>query len=145
MPRVGSTGYVWMAAWYVQILWLHVGSVIASGALFCVRGGLLLAGFPVANHRVLRRLSSVIDTLLLVAAIALCVIIGQYPLVEAWLTVKVALLLVYIVLGAVAFRPHRRATRVACFAGAILVYLFIASVARTQSPWGAFRSLAAVL
>ncbi|HEX5961129.1 MAG TPA: SirB2 family protein [Rhodanobacteraceae bacterium] len=131
-----------MAAWYLQILWTHVGCVIASGSLFFTRGCMMLAGWPAANHMVLRRISVAIDSLLLAAAIALTMIIHQYPFVQAWLTVKVVLLAVYIVLGVFAFRRGRtRAVRAACFAAALVVFLFIVSVARAHDPLGIFTQL----
>jgi uncharacterized membrane protein SirB2 len=128
-----------MAAWYLQILWLHVGCVIASGSLFFSRSCMMLAGLPAANHVALRRISVVIDSLLLAAAIVLTTIIHQYPFVQAWLTVKVVLLVVYIVLGVFALRRGRtRAIRGACFVAAIAVFLFIVSVAFAHNPWGVF-------
>lgn len=128
-----------MAAWYLQILWTHIGCVIASGSLFFTRGCMMLAGMPAANHVALRRISVVIDTLLLAAAIALTLIIHQYPFVQAWLTVKVVLLVVYIVLGVFALRRGQtRAIRGVCFGAALLVFLFIVSVARTHHPLGIF-------
>jgi uncharacterized membrane protein SirB2 len=128
-----------MAAWYLQILWTHIGCVIASGSLFFTRGCMMLAGLPAANHIALRRISVVIDVLLLAAAIALTTIIHQYPFVQAWLTVKVLLLVVYIALGVFALRRGRSlAVRAACFAAACAVYLFIVSVARTHDPLGVF-------
>lgn len=128
-----------MAAWYLQILMIHVGCVIASGGLFFTRGCMRLAGWRVANHVLLRRISVVIDVLLLAAAITLTTIIHQYPFVEAWLTVKVLLLVVYIVLGAFALRVGRtRVVRAACFGAALAVFLFIVTVARTHDPLGAF-------
>jgi uncharacterized membrane protein SirB2 len=131
-----------MAAWFLQILWLHVGCVIASGSLFCGRGCMMLAGLPAANHVALRRISVVIDSLLLIAAIALTTIIHEYPFVQAWLTVKVVLLVAYIVLGIFALRRGRtRAIRAACFVAALIVFLFIVTVARTQNPLGVFANL----
>ena len=131
-----------MAAWYLQILWTHIGCVIASGSLFFVRGCMMLAGLPTANHIALRRISVVIDSLLLAAAITLTTIIHQYPFVQAWLTVKLALLVVYIVLGVFALRRGRtRAIRAICFAAAMIVFLFIVSVARAHDPLGAFVRL----
>ena len=128
-----------MAAWYLQILWTHIGCVIASGSLFFTRGCMMLAGLPAANHVVLRRISVLIDSLLLAAAIALTTIIHQYPFVQAWLTVKVLLLVVYIALGVFALRRGRtRAVRAICFGAAVVVFLFIVSVARTHNPLGAF-------
>lgn len=131
-----------MAAWYLQILWTHIGCVIASGSLFFTRGCMMLAGLPAANHVALRRISVVIDSLLLAAAIALTTIIHQYPFVQAWLTVKVILLVVYIVLGVFALRRGRtRAIRAVCFVAALAVFLFIVSVARTHDGWGVFLYL----
>jgi uncharacterized membrane protein SirB2 len=131
-----------MAAWFPQILWIHIGCVIASGTLFFSRGCMMLAGLPAANHGALRRISVLIDSLLLAAAIVLTTIIHQYPFVQAWLTVKVILLAVYIVLGVFALRRGRtRATRAACFAAAMVVFLFIVTVARTQNPLGVFANL----
>ncbi|MGH8182207.1 MAG: SirB2 family protein [Rhodanobacteraceae bacterium] len=131
-----------MAAWFLQILWLHIGCVIASGSLFFTRGCMMLAGLPVANHTVLRRVSVMIDVTLLAAAIALTTIIHQYPFVQAWLTMKVVLLMVYIVLGVFALRRGRtRAVRGACFAAALVVFLFIVTVARTQNPLGVFAQM----
>lgn len=128
-----------MAAWYLQILWTHIGCVIASGSLFFTRGCMMLAGLPAANHMVLRKLSVLIDSLLLAAAIALTMIIHQYPFVQAWLTVKVILLVVYIALGMFALRHGRtRAVRAICFTAALVVFLFIVSVARTHNPLGVF-------
>jgi len=131
-----------MAAWYLQILWTHIGCVIASGGLFFTRGCMMLAGLPAANHVALRRISVMIDSLLLAAAITLTTIIHQYPFVQAWLTVKVVLLVVYIVLGVFALRRGRtRAIRATCFATAMIVFLFIVSVARAHNPLGVFTNL----
>lgn len=103
---------------------------------------MMLAGLPAANHVALRRLSVMIDSLLLAAAIVLTTIIHQYPFMQAWLTVKVVLLVVYIVLGIFALRRGRtRAIRGACFVAAIAVFLFIVSVAFTHSPLGVFATL----
>jgi uncharacterized membrane protein SirB2 len=110
--------------------------------LFLVRGCMMLAGLPAANHAALRRISVVIDSLLLAAAITLTTIIHQYPFVQAWLTVKLVLLVVYIVLGVFALRRGRtRAIRATCFAAAMIVFLFIVSVARAHDPLGAFVRL----
>jgi uncharacterized membrane protein SirB2 len=131
-----------MAAWYLQILWIHIGCVIASGSLFFTRGCMMLAGLPAANHIALRRISVVIDSLLLAAAIALTTIIHQYPFVQAWLTVKVVLLVVYIALGVFALRRRRtRAIRATYFAAAMIVFLFIVTVARAHNPFGIFVNL----
>ena len=66
----------------------------------------------------------------------------QYPFVQGWLTAKVLLLVVYIVLGAYALRRARtQALRLVCFATALLVFLFIVSVAYWHDPAGVFHPL----
>ena len=127
-----------LAAWFVPILYTHVTCVIASGSLFFMRGVLVWAGQGVANHAAVKRVQELIDITLLTAAILLTLIIHQYPFVQAWLTVKVLLLVVYIVLGTFALRRGRtRTVRATCFVAAVAVFLFIASVGVTMDPRGA--------
>jgi uncharacterized membrane protein SirB2 len=127
---------------YSQIKLAHIVCVILSGSLFSLRGLYMLAGSGTANHPALRWLSYVIDTALLTTALLLMTILHQYPFVQSWLTVKVLLLMAYIVLGVFALRRGRtRSGRAACFAAAVIVYLVIASVALTHNPFGALRAL----
>ncbi len=128
-----------LATYYGDIKWLHIGCVLASGSLFSLRGCLMLCGSRFANHATLARLSYVIDTMLLTAAVLLTIIIHQYPLVQAWLTAKLLLLIVYILLGILALRRGRtRWTRGGYLLAAILVYGFIISVAVAHNPLGLF-------
>ena len=128
----------WLAPWFVPILYTHITCVVLSGSLFFMRGCLVLGGVGIANHVAVKRLSYLIDTTLLLAAIALVVIIHQYPFVQAWLTVKVLLLVAYIALGVFALRRGRtRAVRATCFVAALAVFGFIVSVAVTMDPRGA--------
>jgi uncharacterized membrane protein SirB2 len=126
-----------MLEFYPQIKFVHVLCVVLSGSLFALRGTLMLSGSPFVNHGVLRHASYAIDTTLLTAALMLVMILRQYPFVQAWLTVKVLLLVVYIVLGVFALRRGRtRRQRGLFFLTALTVYLFIVSVARTHDPRG---------
>lgn len=134
-----------LAPHYLQILHLHIGCVMLSGAVFLARGLMRLRGLPLANHRALRIASYLIDTVLLTAAILLTLIIRQYPLVHGWLTVKLGLLLLYIVLGSLALKRARTDSgRLAAFLGALLTYGAIVSVAITHHPLGVFSLLSAV-
>jgi uncharacterized membrane protein SirB2 len=128
------------AIYYSEIKWLHVACVVASGTLFSLRGALMLCGSRYANYLALARLSYVIDTTLLAAAVLLVLIIHQYPFVQAWLTVKVLLLFVYIFLGIFALRRGKtRRSRAGYFLAALVVYGFIISVAVTHDPVGVFH------
>ena len=128
-----------MIEFYPQIKYVHVLCVILSGSLFALRGLLMLVRSRFTNHIALRFLSYAIDTTLLTAALMLITILHQYPFVQAWLTVKVLLLVVYIVLGVLALKRGRtRRQQVSSFIAALLVYGFIVSVALAHAPLGIF-------
>lgn len=127
-----------MIEFYPQVRWVHVACVVLSGLLFALRGTLALAGRErAANLAVLRWSSYAIDTTLLTAALMLATMLRQYPFVHAWLTAKVLLLVLYIVLGALALRRARtRNARALAFAAAICTYLLIVGIARAHHPFG---------
>ena len=87
---------------YLAIKHLHITCVALSLAGFLLRGLWMCADSPLLYASLTRRLPHIVDALLLGSAIALAVMSGQAPFVQAWLTAKVAGLLVYIVLGALA-------------------------------------------
>lgn len=122
---------------YQQILLLHVSCVALSGTLFAVRGVLRIAGLAVANHHALRVLSYGIDTTLLVAAVLLTMILHQYPFVNAWLTTKLLLLVVYIVLGTIALKRAQTTTgRCTALIAALATFAYIIGVAISHHPAG---------
>jgi uncharacterized membrane protein SirB2 len=126
---------------YPAIKLLHVVAVLASGSLFFIRGlaGNLGASWSMAAP--LRYSSYAVDTVLLAAAMALAVMLQQYPFVHGWLTVKVVLLLVYIVLGSFALKRGRtRSIRLGCWLAALAVYGMIIGIALHHDPAGFLRS-----
>ena len=131
-----------MLEFYPQIRLFHISCVLISGSLFCLRGLLMLAGSAHSNHVMLRWLSYAIDTALLGAALLLMTLLHQYPIQQNWLTAKLLLIVLYVVLGVFALRRGRTyRVRAGCFAAAVLVYLFVISVARTHDPLGVLRAL----
>ena len=130
---------------YPQIRWLHIATAMTSGALFALRFVLMQSGFRWPMAWPVRYLSYTIDTALLTAALMLVTMLQQYPFVHSWLTVKVLLLVVYVVLGSLALRyaPTRRA-QIVCGVSALIVYLAIISVARAHHPLGALALLSQV-
>lgn len=133
-----------MIEFYAEIRLVHIWSVIASGALFLARGLMLFWGAGGTGERIamavpVRLLTYAIDTVLLTAALMLMTIMQQYPFVDHWLTVKVALLVAYIAFGMVAFRFGRtQRMRIGAFATALAVFLYIVSVALAHHPAGIF-------
>jgi uncharacterized membrane protein SirB2 len=104
----------------------------------------LLWGASWARAAPLRYLSYSIDTVLLTTALMLMTITQQYPFVDAWLTVKLLLLIVYTGAGMAAFgQSVPRPRRFGLWLVALAVYAFIISVARAHDPIGAFGALLA--
>jgi len=131
-----------MEEFYLDIRGIHIGAVILSGALFLIRvigHNSLGAKWPMASS--LRFVVWSIDTILLTAALMLMTIVQQFPFVDGWLTVKVVLLVAYIVIGWWAFRAERKRARIAASAAAIIIFLFIVTVARTHDPLGLFSTI----
>jgi uncharacterized membrane protein SirB2 len=126
-----------MLEFYPQIKAVHIAAVTASGLLFLLRGAAVQLGMSWAMAAPLRYLSYAIDTVLLTAALMLATLLHQFPFVQGWLTSKVLLLVCYVVLGSFALKRGRtRAVRTSCWVAALLVYLFIVSVARAHDPLG---------
>lgn len=129
-----------MESFYSEIRSVHVAAVLLSGGLFFIRGfALNVLGLGWVMARPLRWLSYAIDAVLLTAALMLTVIVRQYPFADHWLTTKVVLLIVYIVLGSFALKRGRtRAIRLGFWFAASLVFGFIYTVARAHHPLGVF-------
>ena len=132
-----------MIQYYPQIQQVHVAAVLISGGLFLLRGVMVLSGRrDLAMWAPLRYFVYSNDTVLLTAALMLMTILNQYPIASPWLTVKVLLLVVYIVIGTLAFHGERgKSSRAALWGAALAVYLYIISVARAHHPLGIFASV----
>lgn len=115
--------------------WLHVLCAWLSVGGFFLRGILMLRDSPLRQTKPVRILPHIVDTLLLVSAVALALALGQYPFADAWLTAKLLGLVVYIGLGLVAFRfGPTRSIRTLAFAGALLTGIYILAVAYARHP-----------
>ena len=122
---------------YLPIKWVHICAVSLSGGLFALRGSAALAGASWPYTALVRYVSYTIDTILLSAALMLAAILPAGFFANHWLTVKLALIVVYIVLGAFALRCHRlRATRGFCFAGALMIFALVIGIAIAHHPLG---------
>jgi uncharacterized membrane protein SirB2 len=131
-----------MIEFYLQVKTVHVASVLASGGLFALRGAATLAGAEWAMAAPLRYLSYTIDTVLLTAAMMLLTMLKLNPFAVPWLSVKLALLVLYIVLGSLALkraRSHR--ARAVCYAAALATLGFMYFVARAHNPLGPIQGL----
>ena len=120
---------------YVALKIAHVSCVAISYVLFAVRGVWMMRSSALLQQTWVRTLPHVVDTVLLASAVALAVMLHQYPLVNDWLTAKVAGLFVYIGLGLVALKLGKtRRARIAAWIAAQAVLFYIIAVAVTRSP-----------
>jgi uncharacterized membrane protein SirB2 len=126
-----------MIEFYPQIRAVHVWAITLSGCLFALRGLGMLAGARWPQAALLRYLSYSIDTVLLTAALMLVTILPGAMFANGWLTVKLVLVVAYVVLGVFALRRGRsRRVRAGCYAAALLVFIAIVGIARMHNPLG---------
>jgi uncharacterized membrane protein SirB2 len=126
-----------MAEWYLQLRAVHIALAVLSVSIFTLRGLLMLAESPRVHSAWLKYPSYGVDTLLLTAALMLTSVIHQYPFQAPWLTMKVVLLVAYVVLGSVALKRGRtRAIRVIAFVAALVTVGMLFTVARAHHPLG---------
>ena len=131
-----------MTEYYLVLRNVHIACAVLTISLFVLRGALMLAESPWQQNVVLRYLPHVVDTVLLTTALMLTTVIHQYPFAAGWLTAKVVLLVLYIVLGSVALKRGRtRRVRVAALVAALLTVGFLVTVARAHHPLGVLAGL----
>ena len=126
-----------MEPFYLEIRHAHIGSALASGAWLLLRAlahNALGQRWPLAAP--VRWLQWTIDTVLLTAALMLMTITGYDPVNDPWLTVKVGLIVVYVLLGYRALRAATPRGRWASLAAAALTFGAIYSIARAHHPLG---------
>lgn len=127
---------------YADLRQLHIGLVMASGALFALRAFAQLAGARWPLGRPARVTSWLVDSGLLVAGVLLWMALRIDPVAQPWLGTKLLLLLVYIALGTMALRRARTAAaRVGWTLAALACFGYMVTVARARDPLGLLASL----
>jgi len=121
---------------YLVLKYLHVTCVAISYTLFILRGTWMLKTSSRLQQRWVKVVPHVNDTVLLLSAITLAVLTHRNPLVETWLAAKIIGLLVYILLGFIAFRLGKtRWVKVTAWMLAQIVFAYIVAVALTKNPF----------
>lgn len=131
-----------MIEFYPQIKQFHIFVALLSGSIFAVRGAFALAGARWPQALPVKWLSYTADTALLTAALMLLTILPWAMFGNGWLLAKVALVVVYVVLGVFALRRGRtRRMRAVCYVAALLVFGTIYGIARAHHPLGLLLQL----
>ena len=121
---------------------IHIGLALLSGSLFAVRGlWVLIVGSGAPLQRSINRVSSVVDTGLLIAALLLLIIFSFAPLSMAWLQAKLFLLVLYVGFGALAFRvKYSLQLRWLAYLIALLCFIGMYYSARLHQPFAGIFS-----
>ena len=116
---------------------IHVSCAFVSITGFALRGYWMVVDNPLLQHRIVKVLPHVNDTLLLGSALTLLMVLQLSPLTQPWLSAKIIALLLYIGLGMVALRfGQSKKIKVSAFLLALLTAGYMVSVAYTKSPLG---------
>jgi uncharacterized membrane protein SirB2 len=126
---------------YLTLKIVHQSAVALSFAGFFARGMGSLAGAPWVAGRVAKSLPHLVDSVLLLSALALAWMLRIDPVAAPWLLAKIVGLVAYIALGMIALKPTRPvAVRAAAWVAALATFAYIVSVAITKSPAGFFAA-----
>lgn len=118
---------------------IHLASAALSFVGFFIRGIWMLRDSPLLKRRWVKIAPQVVDTVLLVSAVALAVQMHLSPLAQPWLLAKIIALVVYIGVGLVALRLGRtKVVRTFAWLLGMVIFSYIVSVAVSKSVLGWF-------
>lgn len=118
---------------YAFVKHMHMGMAYLSITFFIFRSILSVTESGLLQHKLIKILPHIIDTLLLLLAGHLMVTIQQYPFVDAWLTAKLVALLAYIMVGTIAIKRGKTAViRLWASVIAVAIFGYILGVAKTH-------------
>jgi uncharacterized membrane protein SirB2 len=110
-----------------------------SITFFAFFGVWMLQNREILQHPLVKVLPHIIDTILLLSALTLTVLIDRDPFIDHWLAAKFFAVVGYIILGAIALKQGRtRRIRAFALGGAMLAFGYIVSVAYFHDPRGIF-------
>ena len=120
---------------YMMVKHIHLTAIALSFILFVLRFIWVMSNSGMMQQKWVKVLPHIIDTVLLLSAITLCIILTQYPIYQPWLTEKVLGLIAYIVLGLFALKLGKtKAVKTVSFIAAVAVFAMIGKIAVTKSP-----------
>lgn len=124
---------------YLTLKFVHIGCVFFSLCGFLLRTYLLLYRPTMMERAWIKYPPHIVETLLLVSALSMLPLLGQYPFVDAWLTAKLLAMLLYIVIGAYALHGTKDVKhRLIASLSALTVFAYIIGVAVHHSAFSWF-------
>ena len=120
---------------YAIVKHLHLTAIAVSVILFILRFYWLNRDAEKLQKKWVKVLPHIVDTVLLLSALSLCVILQQYPFVNSWLTDKIFGLIGYIGFGLLALKLGKSMPiRWVGFIGALGMIAFLGKVAVLKQP-----------
>lgn len=119
--------------YYTIIKHIHMSAAGLSLVGFLLRGYWVFTNNALLQAKPSKILPHIIDSILLVAAIALLVLSALNPFVVNWITAKIVLLVAYVILGTIALkRGKTKKVRVFAFVAALISVLAIFAIASVK-------------
>ncbi|WP_100641777.1 SirB2 family protein [Alteromonas facilis] len=120
---------------YMMMKHLHLTAIALSVLFFVFRFVLKQMDAAMLQQKWLKIVPHIVDTVLLVSAITLCVLLSQYPIVNGWLTVKLGGLIAYVVFVFLALkRAQSKAGQWGSAVAALICLAVTAKVAILKQP-----------
>ena len=109
---------------------IHITCAVLTISLFCLRGIWMLTESKLLQHRFIRILPHIIDTVLLTTGVLLIIKFYSNLFYHHWLMLKLLAVFTYILTGSIALKYGRtKKHRTIAFAGSCLLLVFIVSLA----------------
>ncbi|QSX37825.1 SirB2 family protein [Shewanella sedimentimangrovi] len=120
---------------YPILLKAHLALVALAFLSFLLRTYWGLRKPVMLDNAMAFKAHKLLTLLMLLSAFALCIAVGQYPVADAWLTEKLALLVIYVGFAMAAFRPRAAAPQRLVLGGiASGLFVLMLVIAKTHSP-----------
>lgn len=119
---------------YILVKHIHLTCVALSLSLLLLRFFWMTKESAMMEQKWVKIVPHVIDTLLLLSALTLCVLINQYPFVQPWLTEKLLAVIAYIAMGFMCFKGRTKGLRTIAVIGAVGWIAVIGKLAVTKTP-----------
>lgn len=121
---------------YFTLKTIHLCTAILTICGFLLRGYWMVWDPEWLQHRLVRILPHINDTLFLLSGIGLVVVLRLPVLSQPWLLAKLTGLVLYVIFGTIALKRGRTLRhRVVALLLAILTFVYIAGAAFTKSAW----------
>lgn len=120
---------------YDVVKHVHLTAIVLSVLLFLFRFFLNTKQSPILQKKWLKILPHIVDTLLLISAGTLCIMLKQYPFVDAWVTEKLLALVMYVFMVTLALKLGRSVfMRGIGLVGALSWIVYAGMVAVSKQP-----------